>query len=356
MNKRRLSKAFKRIRNLPANKYFWLYATNKIRHFYIKQRKSTQVAYPSTIMLELTNRCNLHCTICPREYEFGQQMDKGNMDIALAKNIIDNLWPYLDSVGLTGMGETLLYPDIVEVASYIKSKNKGIIISISTNAVVPNFIDKVSPLINTVDTIQVSIDGVDDVYNSIRKGSSFDLLEKNLRSLSSLCDDTETTLMLNMVVTEENHTHMAKIVDFASEVGIKYVDFTLFNLAAITNYSKGYYEFYQSTEFKISLQTLEKVAKLTPNVTVTNKNFDTHNNFQKCPFPWSHFYITWDGYTVPCCAKPFPKEMNFGNVQENGVMHALNSYKYQNFRKMWLSNTAPSFCQRCHFLNIEPVK
>ena len=93
-----------------------------------------------------------------------------------------------------------------------------------------------------------------------------------------------------------------------------------------------------------------------PTVLVTTRNFKTANSFQKCRFPWSHFYICWDGFIAPCCAKPFPKELNFGNVFENGVLNVLNSKKYRNFRTLWYKNQAPNFCNKCHFLDIEPVK
>lgn len=356
MNKRRLAKAIKRIKLLPINRFLLFYIKNKIRHFYLKLIKSTSVAYPSTIMLELTNNCNLRCTICPREYNYGKEMDKGNMMIGQAMAVIDEVWPYLDSIGLTGMGETFLYNDIEEIVDYIKAKNRGIIISVSTNAVLPNFISKATRLVNKIDTIQVSIDGVDGVYEEIRKGASFKFFEENLKKLIALCANSQTTLMLNMVVTKENYTQMAVLVEYASKLGVKYIDYTLFNLAAVTDIETDYYKFYQSVDFKNQLDKLNTAITCFPNVVVTNKNFQTHNSFQKCPFPWSHFYITWDGFLVPCCAKPFPKEMSFGNVFGNSFIDLLNSPSYKSFRQLWFKNQSPNFCRKCHFINIEPVR
>lgn len=42
-------------------------------------------------MIELENVCNLHCNICPREYEYGKQMDIGFMPLDKAKNILDQM-------------------------------------------------------------------------------------------------------------------------------------------------------------------------------------------------------------------------------------------------------------------------
>jgi len=356
MNKRRFLKALKRIRRLPKNKYFFIYAANKVKHLYLKLSRSTRVAYPSTVMLELTNHCNLACTTCPREYDYGKEMEPGTMTVENAKAVIDQIWPYLDSIGLTGMGETFLFRQIEEIVDYIKSKNKGIVISVSTNAVVPDFIEKITPLIGKIDTIQVSIDGLNEVYEKIRKNASFKTLDDNLKSLSDLCRGTDTDLMLNMVVTEENYLEMPLLVKYAGEKGIKYMDFTLFNLVAVNKINRSYYGFYKSPEFLKVLLTLEEYIRNAKDVIVTNRNFKTDNGFHKCPFPWTHFYITWNGFVTPCCAKPFPKELNFGNVFDGKLIRILNSYDFRKFRDMWYKNETPDFCNKCHFIDIEPVK
>ncbi len=350
MNQRKFRKALKRLLNLPKGKYFLLYAINKIRHLWLKHTKSTSVAHPFTIMLELTNHCNLACTTCAREYKYGKEMDKGNMDIEKAKKIIDEVWPYLDSIGLTGMGETFLYKELGEIVDYIRNKNKGIIISVSTNAVAPDFINKFKNLIGKIDTIQISIDGLNEVYESIRGKANFNTLDKNLRTLVSMAKNSTTDVMLNMVVTKENYHHMPLLIKYAKELNIKYVDFTMFNLAAVTNIEPTYYSFYQSENFRKVLNELEQTIQNSPEVFVNQRNFKTDKSFRKCPFPWTHFYICWNGYVPPCCAKPFPKELHFGNVFESTVMEVLNSGKFKEFRNLWYKNTPPSFCKKCHFI------
>ncbi|MDL2314704.1 radical SAM protein [Bacteroidales bacterium OttesenSCG-928-C19] len=351
MNKRRLKKAIQRIGKLPRNKFLILYLFNKIRHFYFKLIRSTKVAYPSTIMLELTNHCNLACSTCPREYAYGKEMDKGMMTVSQAKSVIDELWPYLDSIGLTGMGETFLYKDIEEVIDYIKSKNKGIIISVSTNAMLPNFLEIISKLIGKIDTIQISIDGLNDVYNSIRRKADFQILDKNLRELARINKGTKTDLMLNMVVTAENYFQMPLLIKYAKEIGVKYMDFSMFNLASVTDLDKSYYDFYKSSEFLEVEQEMRKTSENIKDVLVTWKSFTTDGCFQKCNLPWTHFYICWNGFVTPCCTKPFPKELNFGNVFEKGVMNVLNGKEFREFRKLWYANKTPLFCKNCHYVD-----
>ena len=350
MNIRRFRKAIKRIFLLPKNKYLIKYLTNKVKHFYYKLTKSTKVAFPSTIMLELTNRCNLACTTCPREYEYGQAMAQGDISVNQAKKIIDELWYNLDSIGLTGMGETFLYKEIEEIVDYIKSKNRGIIVSVSTNAMLPKFIEKVKPLIGKVDTIQISIDGLNDVYEQIRVNAKFSRLVENLKQLKELSTGTSTELMLNMVVTKENYFQMVDLVGFAENIGVKYMDFTKFNLASVTKIDLSYYDFYNTDEFKFALQKLEEKTKQTQNVVVSYHSFYEKGAFHNCGFPFSHFYVCWNGLVAPCCAKPFPKEKNFGNVFESSVMQILNGQSFQQWRKMWYKNKTPDFCKKCHIV------
>lgn len=350
MNKRRLKKAFTRLLNLPRGKHLYQYLKNKSEYFYLKRIKSTRVAYPSNIMLELTNHCNLACTTCPREYDFGKAMDKGNMTVAQAKKIIDETWPYLDSIGLTGMGETFIYKNINEIVDYIKQKNKGIIISVSTNAVLPDFLKTVTRIVNKIDTIQISVDGLGEVYESIRLKASFATLDNNLQQLATMCKGTTTTLMLNLVVTKENYFQMPELVRYADKLGIKYLDFSQLNLASVTNIHTSYYEFYKSDAFLKTVNEVKEAMGQSKNVTVTY-NFKTDTGFQKCPFPWSHFYICWNGFVAPCCAKPFPKELHFGNAFDNKLIDVLNSKEYLAFRKLWYENKTPGFCNKCHFIS-----
>jgi radical SAM protein with 4Fe4S-binding SPASM domain len=65
--------------------------------------------------------------------------------------------------------------------------------------------------------------------------------------------------------------------------------------------------------------------------------------------------LCWNGFITPCCAKPFPKELNFGNVFEDNVMNVLNSKGFRDFRDLWFKNITPGFCYKCHFIDIKPI-
>ena len=85
---------------------------------------------PKTLVLELTNVCNLKCKICNRP---SQESPIGNMQYSLAEELIKKAYDCgIGQVGFHTVGEPLLYPYLKEVLVY--AKKLGFPLEISTNA------------------------------------------------------------------------------------------------------------------------------------------------------------------------------------------------------------------------------
>ncbi|MFI5133722.1 MAG: radical SAM protein [Chitinophagales bacterium] len=355
LNKRRLRKIYQRIKNLPGGINFFRYIRNKIYGFFLRISNSTKVPYPSSIMLEVTNHCNLGCITCPREYAYGDAMSKGSIDVDKMKKIVDEVAPYIDSIGLTGLGETLLYKKLEEILQYIKKKNKGIQTFISTNAHIPgseNYIERMAPYL---DTVQISIDGVGATYEHVRLKSDYNFFITTTEKVVKVCKGKGVSVMFNFVAVKENYKQMKDIVKLASDLGVNYLNITPVNLAAVTAWKTDYYELFYSDDFKNELKAAFDLSHQLGNVELSIWDVKTKNEFRKCHLVWNHFYVSWDGYMTPCCAKPFPKELNFGNVFETSLMKCLNDKSYRQFRKMWYKNETPDFCKKCHVVDMKPL-
>lgn len=358
INKRRIKKAMHRLRHLPVGTMgsdFVRYSSNKVHAAYLRGTKSTKVAYPSSIMLEVTNHCNLKCITCPREYTYGEEMDKGFMKLDQLKKVVDEVFPYIDSIGLTGLGETMMYKQLEDAVDYIRSKSEGIIMFISINAHLPKSAETAIRLADNLDTIQISMDGVGDIYEQVRLKSEYSTFFETTRRIAEGAKDKRAELMFNFVAVKENYHTMAEVVEAASQLGVKYVNVTPFNVASVTAHQTDYYEFFNTDEFKEELIRAHEKAKELGNVELSAWDYKSENGFRKCHLPWSHFYISWDGYMTPCCAKPFPKELNFGNVFDEGLMTCLNKPEYRQFRQLWYENKTPSFCEKCHMVDMKPI-
>ena len=253
INKRRLQKIINRISKLPGGFNFFRYCFNKANGFFLKTSKSTKVPFPSSIMLEVTNHCNLGCITCPREYGFGHAMAKGTIDLDKMRKVIDEVAPYIDSIGLTGLGETLLYKKLEETLQYIKTKNKGIQTFISTNAHIPgaeNYIERLAPYL---DTVQISIDGIGKIYEAVRLKSDYSFFFETTKKMVAVCKEKNVSVMFNFVAVKENYKQMKEVVKLASELGVTFVNITPVNVGSITSVDVSYYDLFYGDDFKSEL-------------------------------------------------------------------------------------------------------
>jgi len=157
--------------SLPKRAKIFPYVMNTVKFYRAKINKSTRLPHPHSLMLEITNHCQLKCITCAREYSLGSKMAKGHMDIEEAKRLIDSSHLFLDRITLTGLGEPLLYPHLNELIDYVNFKNKGISIFLSTNAQPGKTLEIIEAISNKIDTLQVSMDGIGETFERIRRKS-----------------------------------------------------------------------------------------------------------------------------------------------------------------------------------------
>jgi radical SAM protein with 4Fe4S-binding SPASM domain len=271
------------------------------------------------------------------------------MDIDKFKKLFTAVYPYLSTVGLTGLGETVLYPHLRECVEFIKAKKSAISIYLSTNASVPSCVEVMDSVMNTLGTIQISIDGVGSVFEQVRRGATYDAFLRNATHIAQHAKRKGVGVVLNMVIIKENYHQMVDIIKLAKTMDVPGVTVTPINLAGV-DWDLSYYDFFRSSEFTSVLEQARRAA-VREGISFSYVTDVPHKGIRNCRYVWNHSYITWDGFLVPCCAKPFPKELNFGNVFEKGLFRCLNSRRAVAFRIAALSNTIPEFCSRCHWIN-----
>lgn len=134
--------------------------------------------FPSRLIVELTNQCNLSCVMCPRNYT---RMKKGFLSFDLFKKIINEMSGHR-GVGLVPFfrGESLLHPRFITMMQYAKSR--GIKpIQLATNGVLLSR-DIADAILDVgLDFISFSLDSADrEIYGTVRSGSEYDTVIKNI--------------------------------------------------------------------------------------------------------------------------------------------------------------------------------
>ena len=135
--------------------------------------------------IELTNRCNLRCPICPRS-DAVKGRGLGFMDFDLYKYIIDSLSEYgAGYVGLNRFGESLLYPRFLEALEYAKRKQLPELVLV-TNATLLTKEMSEGIVDLGLDTIRMSLDSLDpEEYAAGRIGAKLDNTLANIDYLLS---------------------------------------------------------------------------------------------------------------------------------------------------------------------------
>jgi len=307
-----------------------------------EKRSHNPNALPDSFMIELTNTCNISCITCPREYEYGQAMNIGSMNYNKLLKLLDEILPIASSINLTGLGETFLYKKLPEITHYISTDEIDHAIFLSTNAQTTNCLSMLENIKDTVNLVQISMDGINSVYQEVRNGADFGRFANNVKNMARILNGSSTSLMFNMVAFGDNFHTIPDVLNFAKEAGVPHVHINSRNLVTMPSIDLKEYDLYRSDEF---LDAIAKGKELAHELEI---EFTTFENTEYCSLVYNHFYITWDGFLVPCCAKPFPKELNFGNVFQDSLHECIHNYQNSEFRADWDNSIVPEFCYRCH--------
>lgn len=319
--------------------------SNAARHYLAIRNHSGTIPYPTSIILELTGCCNLSCITCARMYRYGETMELGHMDLEKAKKFFKRYNRYLDRLCLSGNGETLLYPPLQEFLEYSRGINRNVIFFMSSNLQHKEAPRIFKAIHKHLDTFQVSIDGTNRVYETIRNNADYGLFMSNLEQVCAISRNRAAQIKLNMVVFDKNFLQMKEVVGVAKQFGISEVFLAKLNPVAI---DPALYDstLYRTPAFRAALNEASVFAKAN-NITLRYPKSLLYNDDSICCYPWNSIFITWQGFIAPCCAKPFPKIMNFGNVFESDFLECLNSPAFITFRKAFCKDGRPAFCAGC---------
>jgi MoaA/NifB/PqqE/SkfB family radical SAM enzyme len=294
-------------------------------------------------MIELTNECQLACATCPRDKHDAADYDIGSMSFEDFRRIFAQVETGLETLDLTGLGESLMHPDIFEIIAWVRSR-RPVHIYLTTNTILltEHNVERIAQ--QPPDTLCVSIDGTtQQSFARLRGDLVLDKLRQRVRHATRRLGDRVEFIMCT-VLTADNYTEAADFVRMAAELGIARLSLKPINLVA--NRMPGTsYALFRSEAYVQCIASARRVAE---EAGIRLEVFEI--GAYECRFPWDPMYVTWDGYLVPCCAKPFPKRLNFGSVLSEGFGACESSPALQSFREQLESDRPPAFCDGCHIM------
>lgn len=173
--------------------------------------------FPNTVILKLTEACNLRCKHCfyaeqPEYYNKKLELNTEEL-IALIDFLADEI--NIFSITLTG-GEVLIREDFFDILKHIKLKN--LIVTIQSNGTLIN--KKKAKLLgnilnNKTDTIQISIDGADKISHEFIRGTgTFDKTINGIKLLRS----QNLKVQINSTLTTISAPKMSNIFNLSKSL------------------------------------------------------------------------------------------------------------------------------------------
>ena len=143
--------------------------------------------FPLRITLELTNRCNYRCAMCPSRFD--PEAEGGFMEASLFRRLADEAAEHLPvAVVPFFRGESLLHPDAPELVAYAKKRGLGPV-QLANNASLMDEARAQAFLEAGLDFVSFSLDTVrPEEYREIRKGGDLAKVHRNVFRFLELRD------------------------------------------------------------------------------------------------------------------------------------------------------------------------
>src|ERR687898_90510 len=191
-------------------------------HESVQQRDVIASRPPVCLYLEVTNRCNLLCTTCPRTYE--ELEPPADMSWELFVSIVDQV-PDLARAVLHGVGEPMLVKDLPRMVRHLKAR--GTYVLFNTNGTVLNERNGRALIAAGLDELRVSLDASNaESFREIRGKNYFNRILRNVRAFRDLQEregHAKPRVSAWLTGLKETVRELPAFVRVAAEIGVKEV-------------------------------------------------------------------------------------------------------------------------------------
>ncbi len=291
-------------------------------------------AFPRYLDIELTNRCNFRCLMCPTGIESFVRR-KGVMDEAVFHKILEQITPYKTPVRFVRWGEPFLHRNLVEYV--MKVKRLGSIVHINTNGslLTEETIDRM--LEAKLDSIKFSFQGVDKIsYGQMRNIDFFDELLSRMKLLYTKRGNRNTPFI-----------HASTTITYETVEQVRSFKESVRNYVDLVTVGRTVLEHINIDEVNLSDDEKSMLRYLKSQESVIKKH-------PECPKVFDKLSINWDGTVSACCAD-YDNKMLAGNLKINSLKEIWMSPKMHSYRSLLADmrhDELPlcSTCYDCHIL------
>lgn len=285
-------------------------------------RQTRNTGMPAEICIEVTNACNLACTMCPRTK---MTRPVGFMEMPLLKKILQEIQPYTELVYLHGLGEPLMHPQLGEMIREVKAH--GIACGLSTNI---TYLDreKSRMLIESgLDYLILPMEGTTkEVYEKIRVNSNFDKVLRNIDTFFEVEKELGRQIytVIQMIAQDMNSHQVQELVS-------KWQGHKMVNEVRVKPWQNLNQDEIGHTRY-------------------SGNNGNGNARPRPCFYIWRQHDIFWDGSVSLCCMDTDKEFPDAGNFHEQSLEEIWNGEFFQGIRRKHVEGRAHeiNLCRVCN--------
>lgn len=278
--------------------------------------------YPEEIQVEVTNACNLTCSMCPHTHGL---IPQNNFSLALFQNLVREN-PSPRRLVLTGWGEPLMHPQLLDMIETANESWPDCSVRFTSNGILLDAVWRERLRQVNVAAVTVSVDlwPESKAWSPEWKDILHPPSPKSFRNIQEYFADRElmrrAPLILQLVMVQENIEDIQKYIELAAKHGALYV-----NIVRMQTYPGLEITRMPWEEEQEHLAQLIRFGQ-TQGVQVRTLN---HQKFlirlatgydRICMRTDDSLYITVDGTCTPCCNL---REYSIGSVTSGSTVQEI---------------------------------
>jgi len=289
---------------------------------------------PRIIQLEITNKCNLDCAMCPRK-DFGLVYE--DMKPEVLKQLSEKIPPFSEVI-LTGWGEPLLYPALYDAIALFKKKN--CFVKLTTNGAFLNP-ETSKKLINSgLDSISISVDSFGTLSDNDPRHKNPSIRSAVGNLISTRAGNKTPLIVLQPTLHKGKEAELIELIKEGKLLGADRINIVRLD----KRFNKNFGYFTEKEERKIAKKLIALSSE--QKIRVDFLPYTAFTGFKRvlfaifsgllysknrpCSKIYDYLYVTYSGKATPCCSLP---KYEIGDLLSQSLEEVWNSEKIKKFRE-----------------------
>ena len=304
---------------------------------------------PRQVQIEITNRCNMDCSMCPREV-LDIELEHMEWDKFL---VVVNKLRERENITLTGWGEPFLHPHIFDMIAFCKERGHRVMITSNGLFQKEEILEQI--LLAGIDELTFSIDRVEK--SGVSKGHTNEKVFKNIEKIMKFRKDKKPSVRLQATLHRGFEKDLYGVIKYGARIGCEAV-----NVGRVDRKHAPDLERPNPSEEKRIFFEADRIANL-HNIRLDWLQYSVgtgiirffyrllrkklHKSGKYCLKTFDYAYVSREGYITPCCLLP---DVKMGNLINEDLETIWKNVKFNDFRKNYRDT-----CGSCDLWMIDQI-